>query len=147
VRKDSRVDVLSAILIFIFLAAAFDGGFRRGADGPLWEARWLGLDAPTRARIVTAVYSRDAMAALSDPEEIELVKGYRRRQRRRRAYVDLAASPFLVVGAALALNGLLRGSLVVLILTIYTFVVGAWAYLRDRQMNGRPRAVVEADLH
>jgi hypothetical protein len=144
-REDSRVDVLSAIVIFLFLAAAFDGAFRRGADSPLWEARWLGLGAAARARIVTAVYSRDALDALSDPEEIGLVAGYRRRQRRRRSYVELAASPFLIVGAALALTGLLAGSFVVFILFVYTLIVSLWAYLHDRQMDGRLRAVVEAE--
>jgi hypothetical protein len=139
------VDALSVIVIFLFLAAAFRGAFWRGTDGPLWEVRWLGLDASSRARFVTAVYSRDALAALSDPEEIELVAGYRRRQTRRRAYVELAAAPFLIIGAALALTGLLAGSSVIFILTLYTLFVGLWAYLRDRQMNGTLRAVVEAE--
>jgi hypothetical protein len=143
-RKDSTVDIALIILYLITLAFALRGAVRGGADGPLWEARWLGLDAAGRARIATAAHSRDAREELR-PEEADLVSGYQRRRRRRSAYVELAGSPFLIVAAAFALTGALGTRPFTLIFSVFIVVSGLVNYLRERRMDGKLREVVEAE--
>jgi hypothetical protein len=142
-REDSSV-----IALFMTLALAIScvfatrSAFGAGADNLSWELRWRGLDAEDRARISMAARSK---AALTAPEEVELAAGLRRRDLRRRAYVDVAALPVLTAAAALALAGMLSLGAVGMPLAIYSVFVGLWSYLRVKEMSGKPRAVTSPD--
>jgi hypothetical protein len=126
------------LLGFIFAAAA---AFRSGADNLGWELRWQGLDAGDLARISTAARSRDWRSSLTDPEELELAAGLRRRDRRRRAYVELAVLPVLLVATVLALIGLVDVAAVGLVFGLSAVFTDLWDYLRTRRMSGEPRPV------
>jgi hypothetical protein len=113
-RENFWVDVYLAIGLLALTILSAIWALRPGDDDLGWEGRWGLLEDADRDRIATAVRSRDA--SLTDPEEVALGAGLRRRDRRRRAYVDLAALPFLVLAGALILAGLLPGWTFLLIL-------------------------------
>lgn len=71
--------------------------------------------------------------------------GYARFKRRRRSYVDLAGASFLIVLAALALAGVVGTGEFGFVATLFLLAGGAWEYLSEKQMNGRLRAVVDAE--
>jgi hypothetical protein len=143
-REDSPVDIALIVLYLVTLAFVLSGAVRGGADGPLWEARWQGLDAAGRARIATAARSRATSQEL-EAEDADLVAGYRRRQRRRSAYVDLAGSPFLIVAAAFALTGALGTGPFTFLFSVFILVSSLWNYFRERRIDGKLREVVEAE--
>jgi hypothetical protein len=133
--------VLLLIMILLGFVFAIDAAFRSGVDNLGWELRWQGLDADDLARISTAARSRDWRASLTDPEELELAEGLRRRDRRRRAYVELAALPILLVAAVLTLIGLVDVRVIGLVFGLSAVFTGLWDYLRTRKMSGEPRPV------
>jgi hypothetical protein len=139
------VDIFWAIFVASAFVFAFSSAFRRGADDTSWELHWGSLDAERRARIVTVAHSRDARARLTTPEDRALVAGYTRRRRRRRGYVDLAAASILALASALALAGLMGTKGFGIAGALFVLVTGTWEYLSEKQMNGRLRAVVEAE--
>jgi hypothetical protein len=139
------VDIFWTILVVFTFIAAFVGAFRPGPDGLSWDLHWRSLGAEGQARIVTAANSREARAKLTTPEDLALVDGYVRFKRRRRSYVDLAGSSFLIVLAALALAGVVGTGEFGFVATIFLLAGGAWEYLSEKQMNGRLRAVVDAE--
>jgi hypothetical protein len=139
------VDIFWTVLVVFTFVTAFAGAFRPGADGASWNLHWRALDPAGRARIVTAANSREARTALTNPEDLALVGGYIRFKRRRRAYVDLAGSSFLIVLAAFALAGLVGTGEFGFVATLFILAAGAWEYLSEKQMNGKLRAVVAAE--
>jgi hypothetical protein len=144
-REDPGVDILWTVLIVFTFVTAFAATFRRGADGPNWELRWRTLGADGRARIVTAANSREARAALTAPEDLTLLAGYRRHKRRRRGQVDLAATSILVVASAFTLVGLLNVDILGFVAGLFLLPAATWEYLSEKQMDGRLRAVVDAE--
>jgi hypothetical protein len=119
------VDIVWTILVVFTFVTAFAGAFRPGADGVSWDLHWRSLDAQGRARIVTAANSREA--------------------RRRRSYVDLAGSSFLVVLSAFALAGLVGTDEFGFVAGLFLLGAGAWEYMSEKQIGGKLRAVVAAD--
>ena len=85
--------------------------------------------------------SRNWLATLSDPEEIALAKGFRRHERRRLVYLDLAGLPFLAALVALSLNGLANPSIVGLFFSTFVLLRGIPIYPRP---DPYPRRVMAA---
>jgi hypothetical protein len=139
------VDIFWTVLVAFTFVTAFAEAFRPGADGPSWDLHWRSLDAEGRARVVSAANSREDRAKFTDPEDVALLDGYIRFKRRRRSYVDLAGSSFLVVLAAFALAGLVGTSEFGFVATFFLLAAAAWEYLSEKHMNGRLRAVVAAE--
>lgn len=136
-RDDSRVDILLICATVIASAAALRTALWPGTDDPNWELRWRGLGPDHQDWLAAMTTSRAWLATLTDPEEIELAKGFSRRELRRRAYVDLVVTAFLVVAVALALAGVLPFSTWGLILGCYTLILAAGTRLRDWQIKGK----------
>ena len=139
------MDIFWTILVAFTFFGAFAGAFRPGADGASWDLRWRSLDADERARIVTAANSREARAKLTAPDDLALVNGYIRYKRRRRSHVDLAGASILVVLSAFTLAGLLGAGALGFIASLFLVAGAAWEYLSEKQMNGRLRAMVDAE--
>jgi len=116
--------------------------FRSGVDSPNWELRWKLLEAADRSRISTAARSG---AKLDDPEEAELAAGFMRRNRRRLAYIELPLLSIVVVLTAMSAAGLIEGGLVTMIVAVATVGIGLWKYLREKHMDGTPRASTSPD--
>ena len=109
--------------------------FWRSAPDPTWETRWQSLDPTESTWLAYVATSRNWIAALTDPEEIALARGFRRHERRYIVYADLAVVPFVVAAAALMLAGLVSIGVVGLVAFIFTTVRGAVVYLRERQIK------------
>lgn len=139
------MSVILLAVVFLGFVFAVGTAFRSGADSLSWELRWQGLDAEDLARISTSARSKDWRVSLTDSEELELAAGLRRRDRRRRAYGELAALPVLLVAAILALTGLVGTGIIGLAFGLSAVFTGLWDYLRTRKMSGEPRAVAAPD--
>jgi hypothetical protein len=114
-REDSSVhpfDVFVLGTLVLAFAMAVNSAFRSGDDDPNWEMRWRGL-----------------------------AEEFSRRERRRRAYIDLATLWILALVAALVLIGLLPNSTVGLILAAYAVTQGVVVHLRERQIKRRYQQV------
>lgn len=147
-REDSSVEIaLLCLLLFAFVQNAFFA-FRPGVDDPMWEMRWRGLDGLDRAWITAAVLSRssETRAALVERGEEELAKGCSRRERRRRAYIELATLPLLIFLVTLVLTGVLGSSNVGLVLGSYAMLQGLLYYLRERRIKKAYRVAQDAEL-
>jgi hypothetical protein len=107
--------------------------FWRSPPDPTWETRWRALDPNESAWLAVMASSRGWLATLTDPEEIELAQGFRRRESRRRIYVDLILSPLLIAVAALVLIGVLSISALGITLGLSALVRGLMLYRRERQ--------------
>lgn len=137
--------MIMALSVAAFSVAA---AFRSGDDDPKWELRWRSLDPEARARISVAARAREwggSASKLIEPEGIELALGLRRRDRRRRAYVEVALAPFLVVAAYLTLIGLLEFADFGFIVVVSGLISGLYAYLRAKHMSGAPRPMTSPD--
>jgi hypothetical protein len=111
----------------------------KGADDRDWELRWESLDDLDRAWLAAASRSSANRATLEERGELELSKGFGRREARRRAYILLAIlSPFIVV-AVLMLTGPLSDRFGPLVLGTFALVQSLVAYFRDRQIKDRYR--------
>jgi hypothetical protein len=144
VRDDSAVGILLICVTALVSIAALKTALWRGSDDPNWELRWRSLDPGYRDWLAAMTTSRAWLATLTDPEEIELAKGFSRRERRRRAYADLAVTALLIVAVALALAGVLPFSTWGLILGCYTLLLAGGAHLRDRQIRRKVRTWSDA---
>jgi len=136
-REDSRVDIFLIAVTILTSVATLRVAFWRGADNPSWELRWRGLDPGYRDWLAAMTTSLAWRATLTDPEEIALANGFSRRERRRRSYLDLAATALLVVGVAATLAGLLPLSVCTFGLAIYAMVRWAMEAARDRQIRNK----------
>jgi hypothetical protein len=142
-RDDSAVDVILLIVWLGALVVTLSGAFRRGVDSSSWELRWEILDAAERTRISTAAR---AGTKLDRPEEVELAAGLRRRDRRRHAYLELPLLAVVVGFTAMSAAGLIDGGLVTMIIAVATVGIGLWRYLREKHMDGTPRAASSPDV-
>jgi hypothetical protein len=136
-REDSRV-ILAIVLLGVTVLVdviEFVDSFWRLAPDPTWETRWRALDPAESAWLAMMATSRDWLATLSDPEEIALAKGFRRHERRRLVYFDLASLPLLSALVALSLIGLVNPSIVGLIFSTFLLLRGVPIYLRQRQVR------------
>lgn len=111
--------------------------YRGARADPTWETRWRNLDPAERSWLAVMATSRRWIATLTDPEEIRLAKGCRRREGRRRLNFDLIGLPVLLGAAILALAGVLNADPVLLSL-FYAFALlrTFWIYRRERQIKG-----------
>jgi hypothetical protein len=118
------VTVLAAVL-------AVSVALRPGDDDPNWELRWRSLDPGYRNWLAAMTTDPRWMKTLSDPEEVELAKGFARRERRHLAFYELAATALAALTVALALAGLVRLSAVGISLGLFGGIrwgVEAWRY-------------------
>jgi hypothetical protein len=125
-REDCGVNIVFTCLAALVTVLVAVGAFRRGPDGPNWELRWRGLNPDDRSRIVAA--AREDRDTPSDPEDLELVSGYRRRRRRWRGYIELPVFSLLLVLAVFMLNGAMRPGL-------FGIVFAVTAILSDRGLD------------
>lgn len=137
------MDVLLLIVWLGALVVTLSGAFRSGVDNSSWELQWEILDAAERARISTAAR---AGAKLDHPEEAGLAAGFRRRDRRRHAYLELPLLAVVVGFTAMSAAGLIEGGLVTMIIAVATVGLGLWRYLREKHMDGTPRAASSPDV-
>ena len=136
-REDSRVILAIALLgvtILVDIVEFVDSFWRSGPD-PTWETRWRALDPAESAWLAVMATSRNWFATLTDPEEIALAKGFRRHERRRVVYFDLAGLPLLAAVAAFSLIGLVNPSIVGLVFSTFVLLRGVPIYLRGRQIQ------------
>jgi hypothetical protein len=111
--------------------------WRVGGDDPLWDLRWRALGADDRARLAAAALPGGKASSLEDPEERQLAEGFGRRERRRRAYLDLAVLVVLGFSSALLLAGIVGPGLFGLVLGVYAVLRGSAESLRDRRIKSR----------
>jgi hypothetical protein len=138
-REDCRVILAIATACLPILIGAIDAAEAHWSarDDPTWETRWGSLDPAERSWLAVVATSRAWIATLTDPEEIRLAKGCRRRESRRRLNFDLAALPFFVAGLALMLTGLVDADLVLLAFFLgFGLVRTVWIWRREREIKG-----------
>src|ERR1700761_5201105 len=144
-REGTRVNIFDILVLagaFLGFGLAAWSALRSGADGPTWELRGRGLEEADRVRILTAARSG---ATLDDPEEAELAEGYKHRDRRRRAQIEVAAFSPVVVLAALALLRLVSIGFLGLALGLSGVVTSILGYRRGKHMDGTPRVAPSPD--
>jgi hypothetical protein len=145
-REDSRVDyVLLGVLVFAFLTQAYLAA-RKGVDDADWEMRYRALDQLDQAWIAAASRTSTAQTAIEERGDVELAKGFRRRERRRLAYVELATLPIFIALAFLVVAGALPSSMLALVLTGEFAVRGGLEFLRGRQIKAQYRQVQDSHL-
>ena len=128
--------VYAVIALLMGAAEALEAFWGAPAD-PTWAARWESLDPAERSWLAVMATSRSWLETLTDPEEIKLAKGCRRRERRHRLNYDLAALPVLLVAVALVLAGVIDAMPILYsLLFLYAILRNVWSYRRDRQIKG-----------
>lgn len=136
-REDSRV--ISAItflgITVLIDVAEFIDAFWRSAPDPSWETRWKALDPAESTWLAEMSRSRAWLATLTDPEEIELARGFYRRERRHRVYLDLTALPFIAAAGALVLTGALPLEVLGVVGGGFICIRGVVLYLRERRIK------------
>jgi hypothetical protein len=136
-REDSRVILAIALLGVTVLVDVieFVDTFWRSAPDPTWETRWRALDPAESTWLAVMATSRNWLSTLTDPEEVALAKGFRRHERRRLVYFDLASLPFLAAAVALSVIGLMNPSVVGLVFSTFLLLRSIPVYLRGRQIK------------
>jgi hypothetical protein len=142
-RDDSVVDVVLLIVWLGALVVTLSGAFRSGVDSSSWERQWEILDATERTRISTAAR---AGTKLDHPDEAALAAGFMRRDRRRHAYLELPLLSLVVGFMAMSAASLIEGGLVAMVIGVATVGIGLWRYLREKHMDGTPRAASSLDV-
>jgi hypothetical protein len=106
------------------------------------------LDDLDRAWIATASISTssETRATLEARGETELAAGFRRRERRRRAYLELAVLPPFLAAGALVVSGLIPGSTGTLVFATFSLLAWVPDFLRGRQIKARYRELHAAHL-
>ncbi|HJZ37070.1 MAG TPA: hypothetical protein VJ204_12450 [Solirubrobacterales bacterium] len=132
------------LTLAVVLLSAFTtfSALRRGDDTAGWEWRWRSLDPEERRRIAAAATStsKAERATLVDPEEVELSAGYRRRQERRRAYIEMPVLCLLLALAALTLSGFLPSHYLGLAVTL-TAMSNSLVYFAGKYQTKKSRPV------
>jgi hypothetical protein len=136
-REDPGVDVFFFVATLVGLLGASSEAYRRGPDDANWEFRWRGLDPGYRDWLAAMTTSRTWLSTLDDPEEIELAKGFARRERRRRGHFDVAALALIWFCAALVLAGVLPTSACTLGFSVYGVVRLLAEFGRNQQLKRR----------
>jgi hypothetical protein len=101
------VDILLIGVTVLIAASGAWTVLRPGDDDPNWELRWQGLDPGYRDWLAAMTTDPRWMGTLTDPEEVQLAKGFARRERRRLGRYDLVALVIAVLAVALAMAGVL----------------------------------------
>lgn len=112
---------------------------RPGVDDPNGELRWGGLDPGYRNWLAAMTTDHRWMKTLTDPEEVELARGFARRERRRLGYYDVAALVVAALTVALTLVGILHLSdagIGLGLLAMIRWAVEAWS---RRQIRSKVR--------
>lgn len=137
-REDPRVALTIVFVCLPVVLGAVDAleAYWGARDDPTWETRWRSLDPAESSWLAVVATSRNWMATLTDPEEIRLAKGCRRRESRRRVNFDLAAMPLFLAVAALALTGVLSQSILLSLFLAFGLVRNSLIYRRERQIKG-----------
>jgi hypothetical protein len=139
-RDDSGVNfALLAMFVYMFgtqLAVAFG----RGSDDANWEFRFRGLDDLDQAWIAATSRTSTSRPELEERGELELAKGFGRRERRYRARIEVLALPILIGIGALAVFGALPFGLGLAMLADLT-LRGAIDLWRNRQIKTKYREV------
>jgi Flp pilus assembly protein TadB len=129
--------LLGALGFVIVIYAVF--ALWKGADDRDWELRWASLDDLDRAWLAAASRSSANRATLEARGELDLAKGFGRREARRRAYILMATlAPFIVV-AVLMLTGPLSDRFAPLVLGSFALLQSLVTYFRDRRIKDRYR--------
>jgi hypothetical protein len=145
-RDDSRVDLFLVCGLAFILVTFSVMAFWRGADDREWEASWAALDDLDRAWLAAASRSSANRATLVERGELDLAKGFGRREMRSRANIALAILPLYAVAAILILTGLLSDRFADTVLITYLFVPNLVTYLRDRKIKSRYRETQDSYL-
>jgi hypothetical protein len=122
--------------VFVFYAGA---ALWKGADDRGWELRWAGLDDLDRAWLAAASRSSANRATLEERGELDLSKGFGRREARRRAYIVMAILPPFIIAAVLMLTGPLSDRFAPLVFGTFALLQSLVAYFRERQIKDRYR--------
>lgn len=86
-----------------------------------------------------------AILAARDAERRELAEGFARRERRRRAYLDVALVVALALAGGLTFAGVTHSSSFGMILAVYGLLLWARESLRNRQIKRRARSRAQPD--
>lgn len=118
----------------VFLIEGFSA-LSSGADDSMWELRWRSLDDRDQARIAAAGRTKGSRAELEERDELELAEGFNRRERRRRAYLQLPLLLGIVALFIFTLLGVLPGSDLDQVFAYAAMLVPVTAWLRDWQIK------------
>ncbi len=134
-------------LLIPVAALLIDGlsAFSSGADDSMWELRWRSLDAGDRARIASAGRNKEARAALKERGELDLAQGFKRRESRRRSYVQLPALLVILALTALILLGVLPQSDLNWVLSFLAMLIPVVTWLRDQQIKRAHRKALDPE--
>jgi hypothetical protein len=142
-REDSRVGYFSLAIFVITFLFSLRLAFWPGADDFSWEMDWRGLDKLDQAWIAAAVYTKGVTSKLEERGEMDLFKGYNRRERRRHAYVELAILPVLIGLTILVPTGVLPHAALGWPLVAYGIFEGGAHYVREYRAKSAYRAAQE----
>jgi hypothetical protein len=140
------------VTVFLIVALAFAlltnlvQAFWRGSDDSSWELRYQSLDDLDQAWIAAASRTSTSRPALEERGEVELAKGFRRREVRRRARVGLRAAPLFVAVTVLYVAGLVPLAVFSTVLGGYGIVAGLLVLRRGRQINASYRELQDRYL-
>ncbi|HTT93222.1 MAG TPA: hypothetical protein VMF55_01000 [Solirubrobacterales bacterium] len=110
--------------------------FWRSPRDPTWETRWRTLDPTESSWLAYMASAPNWVGTLTDPDEIELAKGFMRQEKRRRIYIDLlVASPLAITAALLVLAGALPVGGVGVILGAFAVFRPLEVFRRERQIK------------
>jgi hypothetical protein len=140
-REDSDVNLFLVVALALALLTNLVQAFWRGSDDSNWELRYRGLDDLDQAWIAAASRTGTSRPALEERGEVELAKGFRRREVRRRARVGLWAAPLFVAATVLFVTGLVPLAVFSTVLGTYGIVAGLLELRRGRQVKARYREI------
>ena len=145
-REDCGVDVFLIVALALALLTNVVQAFWKGADDSSWELRYRSLDGLDQAWIAAASRTSTSRPALEERGEVELARGFRRREVRRRARIGLWAAPLFVSVTVLYVAGLVP-------LVVFSTVAGAYGIIagfldlrRGRQIKARYREIQDRHL-
>jgi hypothetical protein len=133
------VDIFLIGLTVFIAASAVWAVLRPGDDDPNWDLRWQGLDPGYRDWLAAMTTDPRWMGTLSDPEEIQLAKGFARRERRRLAPYEVALGVVAALAVALTLAGLVPMSTVGISLGLFGAIPVLITSWRTHQLRRKVR--------
>jgi Flp pilus assembly protein TadB len=140
-REDSDVDLFLVVALALAFLTNLVQAFWRGSDDSSWELRYRSLDDLDQAWIAAASRTSTSRPALEERGEVQLAKGFRRREVRRRARVGLWAAPLFVAATVLFVSGLVPLAIFSTVLGAYGIVAGLLDLRRGRQIKARYREI------
>jgi Flp pilus assembly protein TadB len=145
-REYSDVDLFLVVALALALLTNLVQAFWTGSDDPSWELRYRSLDDLDQAWIAAASRTSTSRSALEERGELELAKGFRRREVRRWARVGLWAAPVFVTATVLFVTGLIPLAIFSTVLGAYGIVAGVLDLRRGRQIKARYREIQDRYL-